>query len=370
VASIEYLCPPGAGTRQTSAPDCDWQIDLPDDVWPCEHDAVNPISATAASRTERRARPRTPTILAAIAGPPLLIGLPPASRDTAPMPRLVDTLNGFEVFARKAALETPYLRESLWKEEYEAKYPEVFEAFYSTHGSPSGRAAIVRELSRVRQRVEEAAPIVREAIKNTESRLPELLHLPPEPSPRHVLMVGTFTVNAAVGRLGDDVAVFHCLEWFQTADGARALVAHETTHAWHELALGTPLPEDDAAWMAFSEGVAIEASRMIVPDRAELDYYWYGHGEVENWLEWCKSHHTELIDHFRASLDVPETVETYFGGGMIEGQWRVGFYLADELVRSLELPLDELVRMSVEEGRSAIRQALGVEPTEPREGAH
>jgi hypothetical protein len=122
--------------------------------------------------------------------------------------------------------------------------------------------------------------------------------------------------------------------------------------------------------MAFSEGVAIEASRMIVPDRAELDYYWYGHGEVENWLEWCKSHHTELIDHFRASLDVPETVETYFGGGMIEGQWRVGFYLADELVRSLELPLDELVRMSVEEGRSAIRQALGVEPTEPREGAH
>ncbi|HEX6596823.1 MAG TPA: hypothetical protein VF045_07800, partial [Acidimicrobiales bacterium] len=83
-----------------------------------------------------------------------------------------------------------------------------------------------------------------------------------------------------------------------------------------------------------------------------------GHGEVDTWLDWCSEHHQDLIDHFGASIDVPDTVETYFGGGMIQGQWRVGFYLADQLVRSLDLPLPTLVAMSVDEGKAAIRQVL------------
>ena len=275
------------------------------------------------------------------------------------MPRLLDTLADFEAFARKAGLATPYLREEMWKDIYEAAHPDVFEAFYATHGSPTGRAAIVRELSRVRARLDEAAPVVRDAIKDVEGQLPDLLGRPADPSPLHVLMVGTFTTNAAVGRLGDDIAVFHCLEWFQNADGARVLAAHETTHAWHELALGADAaPANDAAWMAFSEGLAIAASRELVPGRPELDYYWYGHGEVDTWLDFCTDNHDRLLDHFGSAIDVPETVETYFGGGMIDGQWRVGFYIADELVKSLDRSLPELVAMSVDEGRAAIRDAL------------
>lgn len=272
---------------------------------------------------------------------------------------MLDTLADFEAFARKAALATPFVREELWKDKYEAAHPEVFEAFYATHGSPAGRAAIVRELSRVRARLDEAAPVVRDAIKDVEDRLPVLLGRPSEPSPLHVLMVGTFTTNAAVGPLNDDIAVFHCLEWFQTPEGERALVAHETTHAWHELALGVHPPEDDAAWTAFSEGLAIAASRVLVPDRPEVEYFWYGHGDVDTWLAFCEDNRDRLLDHFAASLDVPETVETYFGGGMIEGQWRVGFYLADELVKDLGKTLPQLTAMSVDEGRAAIRDALG-----------
>jgi hypothetical protein len=226
-------------------------------------------------------------------------------------------------------------------------------------------------VSRIRKRVEEAAPVVRQAIEDTEGKLPALLGLEdPARTPLHVLMVGTLTTNATVGCVGDDVAVFHCLEWFQKPEGARVLVAHETTHAWHQLALGRKPPEDDAAWMAFGEGLAIAASRALVPDRPELEYFWYGHGEVAHWLDWCRDHREELLDHFRASIDAPETVETYFGGGMIQGQWRVGFYLADELVKSLGLPLGELAAMSVDEGRSAVRQELGLDPREPRPGAH
>ncbi len=295
---------------------------------------------------------------------------PPRARDTAPVARLLDTLSGFEAFAKKAGLEAPYVREGIWKDTYEAAYPEVFDAFYASDGDPSGRTAVVRELSRVRQRVERATPVVREAIEEVEAALPELLGLSSDRTPQHVLMVGTFTTNACVGRLDDDVCVFHCLEWFQSPEGAKVLVAHETTHAWHELALGLRLPQDDAAWVAFSEGVAIIGSRALVPDRPEIDYFWYGHPEVETWLPWCREHRQDLLDHFRASLDVPETVENYFGGGMIEGQWRVGFYLADELVRSLGRPLPALVAMSVEEGRAAVRQALDDLAREERPGPH
>ena len=272
---------------------------------------------------------------------------------------MLDTLADFESYARKAALATPFLREEMWKDKYEKAHPDVFKAFYATHGSPTGRAAIVRELSRVRTRLDEAAPVVRDAIKDVDDRMPQLLGVPSDPSPLHVLMVGTFTTNAAVGRLNDDIAVFHCLEWFQTPEGERVLVAHETTHAWHELALGAA-PPDDAAWMAFSEGLAIAASRELVPDRPELEYYWYGHGDVEHWLDFCRDNHDRLMDHFAASIDVPETVETYFGGGMIEGQWRVGFYLADELVKDLGKSLPQLAAMSVDDGRAAIRSALGL----------
>ncbi|MEW6154262.1 MAG: hypothetical protein AB1673_09790 [Actinomycetota bacterium] len=286
------------------------------------------------------------------------------------MPRLLDTTAAFEAFARKAAIETPYMREGLWVDKYEGAHPEVFEAFYATHGSPSGRAAVVRELSRVRARAEEAAGVVRRAVADTEKILPGLLDRPEVPSPLHVLMVGTLTTNAAVGRIGDDIAVFHCLEWFQSAEGTQVLVAHETTHAWHELALGTSPPENDAAWMAFSEGIAIAASRAVYPGRPELDYFWYGHPDVETWLSWCTEHRQSLLDHFRASIDAPDTTETYFGGGMIEGQWRVGFYLADELVKELGLSLPQLVAMNVTEGRTAIRAALGLGPPEPRPSPH
>jgi hypothetical protein len=279
------------------------------------------------------------------------------------MPRLLDTLSGFEAFARKAGLETPYVREGLWKEKYEAAYPDVFEAFYASHGSPDGRAAIVRQLSEVRKRLEDAAPAVRQAIADVESAIPDLLGVSGQPTPLHVLMVGTLTTNAAVGRLNDEVAVFHCLEWFQTAEGTAVLVAHETTHAWHELALGGGArpPEDNAAWVAFSEGLAIAASRALMPGRPESDYFWYGHPDVETWLPWCEEHRQDLLDHFRAAIDVPDTVETYFGGGTIDGQWRVGYYLADVLVKSLDLPLRQMVAMSVDEAQAEIRQSLGAD---------
>lgn len=222
-------------------------------------------------------------------------------------------------------------------------------------------AAMVKELSGIRTRVREAGPVMTDIIGELDPRLGSLMGLRPEPSPVHVLMVGTFTTNSAVGRIGGDVAVFHCLEWFQTVEGTRVLVAHEGSHGWHEIALelaGEAAPKDDLAWMVFSEGLATQVSRAAVPDAAEIDYFWYGHPEAQGWLPWCEGHLDELRKHVRASLDIPEAVETFFGGGLVDGKWRVGYYLADRVVAGLGRSLPELVAMRVDEARDAVRAAL------------
>lgn len=274
------------------------------------------------------------------------------------MARLLDTIPAFEAYARKAGLESPLRREMLWVDLYEKAHPDAFEAFNDAHGSPGGRQAVVKELGKVRQRVAEAAPQMRVILEEVDGGLPALLGVPAEPAPLHVLIVGHFTTNAAVARMGDDVAVFHCLEWFQTAETARILTAHEGTHGWHEIALGVEPPAADLAWTAFAEGVALAASRRAVPDQPEVDYFWYGHPEVEDWLPWCGENRRELLKHFRVSLDIPEATETFFGGGLVDGKWRVGFYVADELVGSLDRSLPELVAMTVDEGRQAVTEAL------------
>ena len=259
-------------------------------------------------------------------------------------------------------MESPLRRELLWKSHYQAANVDVFSAFeVATGGEQGGMAAMVRELSDVRKRVKDAAPIMTEMIEEIDPRLAELLGLAPDASPVHVLMVGTFTTNSVVGRLGDDTAVFHCLEWFQSPEGTRVLVAHEGSHGWHQIALeraGQTPPANDMAWMVFSEGLATQISRAAVPEAPEIEYFWYGHPEAQDWLPWCQQHVEELRKHVWASLDIPEAIETFFGGGLVDGKWRVGYYLADQVVAGLGKSLPELVAMSVDDARAAVRDAL------------
>ncbi len=273
------------------------------------------------------------------------------------MARIVDTTPAFLDFAGSAFLESPVIREQQWVERYEGSHADVFQAFYEQAGHPEPGNPLVRELSRVRKQAEEGGAATRAVIEELEPAVAEALGLPPEPSPLHVLIVGRFTTNALVGRLDDEVALFHCLEWFQSPESTQVVVAHEDAHAWHQMSLRRTTP-DDPAWTAFSEGLAIQVSRSVVPGRAQEDYFWYGHTGFEDWLPWCREHRDELVELFAASLDEPDATERFFGGGLVENRWRVGYFVADELVGALGRPLPELARMSVDEGRDAIRLLL------------
>jgi hypothetical protein len=260
-------------------------------------------------------------------------------------------------------VESPFRRELLWKDLYRASHPDVFAAITkAVPGFDLGVPAMVRELSRIRTRVKESAGDMRSAITELDPKVGQALGVAPEPSPVHVLMVGAFTANSAVGALGEDVSVFHCVEWFQTVSGARSLVAHETAHAWHQLALRGAAQDapgdDDLLWMIFSEGLATQTARTVVPNLAEVDYFWYGHPEMDSWGPWCQEHRSELLELLRGAIGDPAAAEAFFGAGRVAGHWRVGYHLADHLVAVMGIALPDLVTMSVDEARRAVLEAL------------
>lgn len=278
------------------------------------------------------------------------------------MADILDTIPDFDVFAKKAFLEVPVMRDQMWRQVYEAGHREVFEAFYAGQPGTDGRKALVRELSRVQKLTRDAAPVMKELIEEVEPAVRGALGMPAEPSPGHVLIVGPYSTNVLVGRLAGRVTLFHCLEWFTSAEGARVLVAHEDAHAWHEIATGAgPAPADLAA-TAFYEGVASQVSRAVVPGRDEADHFWFGHAGFEDWLPWCREHRVELLELFAAALDDPEASERFFGAGLVKDHWRVGYYLADEIVGGLGMSLGDLARTDPAAGGSAVRQAVGAKP--------
>jgi hypothetical protein len=272
--------------------------------------------------------------------------------------RTIDTAPAFEAFAGAAALESPFAREQLWRDQYEASHPEVFAAFYTGAASPRRPLAQVRQLARVRQQARDGALALGPVIDEVDETVRTLLDLPPEPAPTHVLLVGGGSVNASVGRLADDVAVFHCLEWFRSADDWRVLAAHETTHAWHEIALKVSPPEDDLAWITFSEGLAVRASLEAVPGRPECDYFWYGHAGFDGWMAWCHAHRDELRSNMRDHLDDPFAASALFGPERYNGHSRTGYFVAAELLAATGRSLSDLVRLGVDEASDLIRSAL------------
>lgn len=282
------------------------------------------------------------------------------------MARIINTIPDFHAFAGRALDADEDEREQLWERRYRDANSEIFDAFFAGYGERDGLAKVLSQLAGVRRRVQAASSQMPDIIEDVEPDVRQLLDAHDQSEPIHVLLVGTMSANAFVAPLGDQLAVFHCLEWFADARSAKVLVAHEDAHAWHRRLLGDHPDEDDAAWMAFYEGLAVQASRQVVPERLEDDYFWYGVAGFEDWLDWCREHRTLLLGHFREALsgdkavgrDAGDPVEVFFGAGFVEGRWRTGFFIADELVASLDTELSELARWDVDEARRAILDQL------------
>lgn len=274
------------------------------------------------------------------------------------MVRIVDTLPDFHRFAGMALNTQDADRARLWEQRYRDAHPAVFAAYDELTGWDGVPEAVLGQLAGVRARVQEAATVVPDLIEDLEPAVRDLLDAGSVGEPVHVLLVGGFQANAFVTRLDGDVAVVHCLEWFAGEDPGRVLIAHEDTHALHQLLLGGQ-PPDDPAWMTFYEGIGVRASRELVPDRPDDEYFWYGLEGFEEWLPWCREHRDELRRRLADRLEDPAATGDFFGGGFVDGRWRTGFFVADELLSATDRTLEELVRLDVDEARALVEEALG-----------
>ena len=136
----------------------------------------------------------------------VLIALMPLSH-SVPEPAFDASSSTFLAYAKSAAPEAPWLREDLWEKQYHSAHPEVFKAYAAHQGEPAP-GHLSHRLYTVRQRVERAAPLWPSILDEAEPRVRAMLRAEDVLSPLHVLMVGTFTTNAFVGRLGSEPAVF------------------------------------------------------------------------------------------------------------------------------------------------------------------
>ncbi|MGH7687282.1 MAG: hypothetical protein ACREN2_10760 [Candidatus Dormibacteria bacterium] len=274
------------------------------------------------------------------------------------MPRIIDTSQAFDAFAASVELETPLIREMRWREQYEDGYRAVFDAFYAAQGTSDRPAGMLHNLSRVRLHAQQAAAALPEIIKEVDAAVGAALGFDAGEGPVHVMLVGTAGANAVVGRLGDEMAVFHSLEWFQAPEPARVAAAHETAHGWHEMHLSGPAPVDDAGWPVFEEGLAVQTSRAVVPDRPDEEYFWYGLEGFDGWAAWCVENAGKLKHRLKHALEDPGKIGNMFGSGAVEGHHRTGYHVADSLVADMRKSLPDLARLEPTEAAAAIRAAV------------
>jgi hypothetical protein len=81
---------------------------------------------------------------------------------------------------------------------------------------------------------------------------------------------------------------------------------------------------------------------------------------MDDWVPWCRQHTASLGERVRAAADDRAAVDTFFGAGLVDGQWRVGYHLADRLVADLGATLPELAALPVEDACRAVSDALAV----------
>lgn len=285
------------------------------------------------------------------------------------MPKVIDTTPDFLSFAADVQMESPLTREMRWRDRYEAAHQDVFDAYYTAQGSRDRPSSMIHNLARVRRHVDETAQALPSIIEEVDPAVGRAMGYPEGEGPVHVLLVGTAGANAVVGKLGDETAVFHLLEWVQAPDAARIAVAHETAHAWHQIHLGEAPPgEDDIAWLTFSEGLAIRVSREVAPGQPEQDYFWYGIPGFEGWPVWCAEHSAGLRRQLLRMLDDPAAAQAMFGAGALDGHHRTGFYVADDVLEAMHRPLPELAGWPVSHAKSAVRAAL--QHSHSHKGAH
>ncbi len=269
----------------------------------------------------------------------------------------------------------------LWEELYESKHPEVFQVYFSP--PYWGRR---EDLARALQKYVEDIEKIEETTKVIEGLTSEIIKKALKTFATDETGVD-IDVFIFVGVYGADGFIFpvekgrtavflalECLAGYEP-DHMQALIAHELSHGLH-LELGRRANpeafrqamenlEELMSWIAgnlFFEGLAVAASKRIIPGLAERTYLFYS---LDQW-RWCRENERRLKEMILESLnsrdqDVARRFFTICEPTEDLPYPRTGYYVGYLAIERLleRHSLMELAAIEPKEFPKLIREALG-----------
>jgi hypothetical protein len=226
------------------------------------------------------------------------------------MARIVSTAAAYQHLADVPDGED---RTAVWVRDYEARYPSIFQSYYSGWGKVGRResaAGRVRELAASIEHREWRARLLVDRVEAS-LRAHELLD---DAAVSAVLLVGVGTSNGWVARWEGAPTLFLALELLPDLPYDHVLVVHEMTHLAHERAARGIWPET-VGTRVFAEGLASAVSARVVPGLRLDEYLWFDDAH-RTWLGDCEERKFEIRDAVLTDLGLDEGLgDRFFSAG-------------------------------------------------------
>lgn len=257
-------------------------------------------------------------------------------------------------------------REAAWVDKYEAVHSDIFSAYYSGFGDPSGRPEACARVGAVLAELDAREDRVLSELQKASDDFTDLGLIPDNTALDVVLMVGTGDSDAWVDVLHDRPTLFVALEMLREPPADGLLAVHELVHVVHMRALWSsfvPAPElrDHVGLRVWAEGLAVAGTRLLRPGHEDSAYLF---ADGAGWIRDCERHAPQILDALRARLDKVDAETAYALCGVTNKHpWpsRAGYWLGDLAVRqhlAAGHGLGELLRWDVNQIVAALDPRL------------
>ena len=272
----------------------------------------------------------------------------------------MEIISTVEAWQEMAELTNADDRAVAWVRTYEARFPSVFEVYYSAWGSPVKRADAALQAPRLVAQVLAAEARARHILAQAEIdfRRGGLLH----GELSVVLLVGAHTSNGWVADHQGKRSLFLALEYLGTPPYDDVLVVHELSHVVQaQLSPATAAPTYASSLAAMVEGAATATSRLLCPGHTDSAYLWMD-DDHQDWLDECITSAPAIASLLLRHADTPdddEAVAPLFrnreGGGIPA---RAGYWAGDQIAREMlkdGADLRELLSMEPDAAHARVR---------------
>lgn len=198
-------------------------------------------------------------------------------------------------------------RVAAWTTSYEARFPSVFEVYYSAWGAPSRRREAALQAPTLKDQITAAEDRACHLLDQAENDFRERGLLQGEL--RAVLMVGGHTSNGWVAEHNGHRSLFLALEYLGTAPYDDLLVVHEITNVVQsQLSPSTGARKYGSSLAVMVEGAATATSRALRPGHTDSAYLWMD-GHHEAWLDECNANAAAIASLLLRHADTPDDDE-------------------------------------------------------------